>query len=79
MRMSRFSMATAALAATACLSAPVFAADLYGGPVRDAPVVMSSPGHCYIRGDVGYSWSQDPSVNWTMTDPVTSACSSPTA
>jgi opacity protein-like surface antigen len=69
MRMSRFGLATAALAATACLSAPAFADGLYGGPVRDAPVVMSSPGHCYIRGDVGYAWSRDPDVKWTVTDP----------
>ena len=61
MSMSRFGLATAALAATACLSAPVFADGLYGGSVKDAPVVMSSPGHCYIRADVGYSWSRDPS------------------
>ena len=70
MRMSRFGLATAALAATACLSAPAFAADLYGGSIKDAPVVVSSPGHCYIRGDVGYSWSRDPDVKWTVTDPV---------
>ena len=61
MSMSRFGLATAALAATACLSAPVSAADLYGSSIKDPPVVMSSPGHCYIRGDVGYSWSRDPS------------------
>jgi opacity protein-like surface antigen len=70
MRMSRFSLATAALAATACLSAPAHAADLYGGSIKDGPVLMSSPGHCYIRGDLGYSWSRDPDVRWTVTDPV---------
>jgi opacity protein-like surface antigen len=68
--MSRLSLATATLAATACLSAPAFAADLYGGSIKDAPVVVSSPGHCYVRGDVGYSWSRDPDVKWTVTDPV---------
>jgi opacity protein-like surface antigen len=69
--MSRFGLATAALAAGACLSAPTFAADLYGGSIKDAPVVVSSPGHCYIRGDVGYSWSRDPDVKWTVTDSTT--------
>lgn len=71
MRMSRFGLVTAALAATASLSAPAFAADLYGGSIKDAPVVVSSPGHCYFRGDVGYSWSSSPEVKWTVTDPVT--------
>jgi opacity protein-like surface antigen len=70
MSMSRFGLATAALAATACLSAQVSAADLYGSSIKDPPVVMSSPGHCYIRGDVGYSWSRDPSERFTQTDPV---------
>jgi opacity protein-like surface antigen len=72
MRTSRFSLATAALATTACLSAPAFAADLYGGSIKDPPVVVvSSPGHCYIRGDLGYSWSRDPDVKWTVTDAAT--------
>ena len=43
MRMSRFGLATAALAATACLSAPAFAADLYGGSIKDAPVCGEQP------------------------------------
>lgn len=68
MRMSRFSLAAAALAAFACLSAPAEAADLYGRSIKDAPVMVSSPGHCYIRGDLGYSWSQDPSARFTQTD-----------
>jgi opacity protein-like surface antigen len=67
MRMSRFGLATAALAAAGCLSAPALSADLYGGSIKDPPVLMSSPGHCYIRGDVGYSWSQDPSARFTQT------------
>ena len=67
MTLSRFGLVTAAFA-TACLSAPSFAADLYGGSIKDSPVVVSSPGHCYIRGDVGYSWSRDPDVKWTVTD-----------
>jgi opacity protein-like surface antigen len=67
--MSRFGLVTAAFTAAACLSAPAFAADLYGGSIKDEPVMVSSPGHCYIRGDVGYSWSRDPDVKWTVTDP----------
>ena len=69
MRMSRIGLATATLAAAATLSAPADAADLYGGSIKDAPVYVSSPGNCYIRGDVGYSWSRDPNVKFTVTDP----------
>jgi opacity protein-like surface antigen len=67
--MSRFGLATVAIVAAPCLSAPGFAADLYGGSIKDAPVVVvSSPGPCYIRGDVGYSWSREPDAKWTVTD-----------
>ncbi len=72
MSMSRIGLATAALTTAVCLAAPAFAADLYGGSVKDVPVVMASPGHCYFRGDVGYSWSRNPDVKFTQTDPVTS-------
>jgi opacity protein-like surface antigen len=68
--MSPFGLGTAALVAAACMSAPTFAADLYDGSIKDSPVVVSSPGRCYIRGDVGYSWSRDPDVEWTVTDPA---------
>jgi opacity protein-like surface antigen len=68
MRMSRLSLATVTLATTACLSVPACAADLYGGSIKDAPVVMTSPHHCYLRGDVGYSWSRDPDAKFTQTD-----------
>jgi opacity protein-like surface antigen len=44
-------------------------ADGMRGSVKDAPVMVSSPGRCYLRADVGYSWSQDPDVRWTITDP----------
>jgi len=71
MSMSRFGLVTAAFAAAGCLSAPTFAADLYGGSIKDRPVLMSSGHHCYIRGDLGYSWSRDPEVKWTVTDPAT--------
>ena len=73
MRMSRFGVVTAAFAAVGCLSVPASAADLYGygGSIKDAPVVVASPGSCYLRGDVGYSWTRDPNVKWTVTDPNT--------
>ena len=67
MRMSRFGLATAMLATAACLAMPALAADLYGGSIKDAPVAMASPHHCYFRGDLGYSWSRDPSVKFTQT------------
>ena len=56
-----------------------FADGLYGGSVKDGPVVMSSPGHCYIRGDVGYSWSRDPDVTVHRRRTRSSALSSPIA
>lgn len=71
MKMFRSGLATAALATAACLSPSAFAADLYGGSIKDAPVVMTSPHHCYFRGDVGYSWSRDPDAKFTQTDPIT--------
>ena len=66
--MSRLGLATAALAAAACIAAPAFA-DGYGGSIKDAPVVMASPRHCYFRGDVGYSWSRNPDVSGPSPDP----------
>lgn len=68
MRTYRFGLATATLAAAACLCAPASADGLLRGSVKDAPVMVSSPGHCYFRADVGYSWSRDPDVKWTVTD-----------
>ena len=69
MRMNYLGLATAALAAAACFSAPALADGFLRGSVKDAPVMVSSPGHCYFRADVGYSWSQNPDVKWTVTDP----------
>jgi opacity protein-like surface antigen len=70
MRTFRFGVATATLAAAACLSVPASAGDLYGAPgsVKDAPMMMSTAGPCYFRGDVGYSWSNDPSASFSQTD-----------
>lgn len=69
MRMFRFGLASAALAAAACFSGSASADGLLRGSVKDAPVMVSSPGHCYFRADIGYSWSRDPDVRWTVTDP----------
>ena len=68
MRISRFGLVGAAVTVVGCLAAPAFA-DGMRGSVKDAPVVVGSPGHCYLRADVGYSWSNDPDVRWTVTDP----------
>jgi opacity protein-like surface antigen len=68
MRIARFGLAAAVAAACACVSMSAHA-DGMRGSVKDAPVMVSSPGRCYLRADVGYSWSQDPDVRWTITDP----------
>ena len=67
MRMSRFGLATAAVAA-ACLSAPALADGLYGDSLKDPEVVIGSRGYCYLRADTGYSWSANPDVRWTVRD-----------
>jgi opacity protein-like surface antigen len=52
----------------------VSAADLYGGrggSIKDdhMPVLMRAPGGpCYMRTDVGYSFSGTPDVSWPVTD-----------
>jgi len=70
------SIASAALSIAAVL-APVQAADLHGGRggsikdnyVAPMPEVHRGPaGPCYFRADLGYSWSQDPSVKWPVTN-----------
>ena len=69
MPMKRSSLAATVFAAAACLSAPAFADGMpYRGSVKDAPIPVSA-GPCYFRADVGYSWSNDPDVRWTVTDP----------
>jgi opacity protein-like surface antigen len=67
MTISRFGLAAAAVTAAACLTSSALA-DGMRGSVKDVPVV-TTPGHCYLRADVGYSWSRDPDVRWTVTDP----------
>jgi opacity protein-like surface antigen len=68
MRTSRFGLATAMLAA-AGLAAPVLADEFYAG--NGGPALAADPGHCYVRSDIGYSWSATPDVRWTVTDPTT--------
>ena len=66
MPMKRSSLAATVFAAAVCLSAPAFADGMpYRGSVKDAPIPVSA-GPCYFRGDVGYSWSNDPDVRWTV-------------
>lgn len=66
--------ATAGLAALAGAVTGASAADLnsgYGGSIKDEhmPVLMRAPaGPCYMRADVGYSFSGTPDVKWPVTD-----------
>ena len=65
---------SAALAFAVQVSAPATAADLggYHGSMKDGyagpmPVIQQgSAGPCYFRGDVGYSWSNDPTITWPV-------------
>ena len=65
---ARSGLVLAVVSASAWLAVPA-AADGFRGSVKDGPVVESAPGHCYLRADTGYSWSNDPDVRWTVTDP----------
>lgn len=69
-------LATAALA-VACIAAPASAADLGRGSMKDSyipqgPAHMPSlAGPCYMRSDVGYSWSRSPHAEYVgNTDPT---------
>ena len=65
----------AAAFAVAASGSPVSAADLgnpHGGSMKDdgyaAPVMRGPVGPCYVRGDLGYSWSRAPgSASWPVT------------
>ena len=69
-------VASAALAIAVQAPMPASAADLggYRGSVKDGyvgpmPVVQQgSSGPCYFRSDVGYSWSNTPSINWPVSN-----------
>ena len=68
MSMNRLVLAVTAFAAFAS-AAPAFAADLNGpASLKDVQVYRRAAGHCYFRGDVGYSWSGDPHATFTQTD-----------
>jgi hypothetical protein len=55
--------------ATTWIAAPAFAADLNGpASLKDQPVYRRAAGPCYVRGDVGYSWSSGPDSTFTQTD-----------
>ncbi|MCB1522260.1 MAG: porin family protein [Hyphomicrobiaceae bacterium] len=80
--LAKAGIVSAAFAVAAISFSPANAADLGGyessyggGSVKDgyAPlpqVVQGGTGPCYVRADVGYSWSQDPSVSWPVSNEV---------
>ena len=45
--------------------APASAADLpaWNGSLKDAPMMAPAPG-CYLRGNIGYSWSDEPNSRY---------------
>lgn len=63
-------LASAALALAACIATPTLAADLggyQGGSIKDTYVAAPagvSAGPCYLRSDIGYSWSNAPSSQY---------------
>lgn len=68
-------LAIAAVGLAAGMAGGAAAADLNGGwargSIKDGPVAHVAPaGRCYFRGDVGYSWSRDPSVKWPVVNGV---------
>jgi len=72
--MLRAAVATPVLVLGLTASPDLFAADL-GASIKDpyvaAPVYAAAPaGNCYVRGDVGYSVSRDPSVSWPVNNSV---------
>lgn len=71
--MNRIYQSGLVAAALLAFATPSQAADL-GGSMKDgyvAPPVYAAPAvsgsSCYFRSSIGYSWSRDPSVNWTGT------------
>ena len=67
----------AAALAVAAFTMPAAAADLGRGSMKDGyipepPPMPSIAGPCYLRSDVGYSWSRDPSAEYVgnAVDPV---------
>ena len=74
-------IALAALTGAVGMAGSAIAADLggmQGGSVKDGGYVAAMPeivrgpsGPCYFRADVGYSVSQDPTIEWAQTNPNT--------
>ncbi len=68
--------ATAALTIVACLSTPAAAGGLLdrGGSMKDdyrpymRNISTGGAGPCYVRADIGYSVSSDPSITWPVRD-----------
>lgn len=59
-----------AFTAISCAATPALSADL-GLKDSYAPVALRpAAGPCYVRGDVGYSFSSTPDVSWPVTDPL---------
>ncbi|MEO0619423.1 MAG: outer membrane beta-barrel protein [Pseudomonadota bacterium] len=58
MKALKTGLVSVALLATT-MAAPAFAADLYGGSLKDEPIhaAPAAVGGCYIRGDIGYGWN----------------------
>jgi opacity protein-like surface antigen len=65
----RLGLVTAVLATACCLSTGAVADGYLRGSVKDAPMMEPTVGSCYLRADIGYSWSRDPDVRWSVTDP----------
>ncbi len=64
---------TALLASASVLAIPANAADLgnYGGSIKDDYVAQApAVGPCYVRGDVGFSGSGNPSAKWPVSNGV---------
>ena len=72
--MNRILQSGLAAVALVALGTPAMAADL-GASMKDGyvapPVYAAAPSvggsSCYFRSSIGYSWSRDPSVQWTGT------------
>ena len=70
--MLKAGVAAAALTLAVTGTTQAFAAD-FGGSIKDnyAPAYSAAAvGPCYLRGDVGYSASQDPEVKWPVNNGV---------
>ena len=70
---SKAGLATVLMASAAVLAIPAHAADLgnYSGSIKDDYVAQApAVGPCYVRGDVGFSGSGNPSAKWPVSNGV---------